>query len=102
MEVSEQNTPKISIPRAANQRARAMAKIVTNMREGKTNTWWGGGKGLRGFLPMPLPLPLLMPLLRKKASFVGRAGGESGGNMLDVRSNACWLRWNPLVDPRFG
>ena len=94
MEVSEQNTPKISIPRAANQRARAMAKIVTNMREGKTNTWWGGGKGLRGSWPMPL--------LRKKASFVGRAGGESGGNMLDVRSNACWLRWNPLVDPRFG
>ena len=75
-DVSEEKTPKMSSPRATNQRARAMARTVTNMREGRTTTW-GGGKGarrngLRGFLPMPL--------LRKGASVVEREGGESGGN----------------------
>ena len=73
--VSEEKTPRMSIPRAANQRARAMARMVTSMREGR-GTWWGGGgkevrlcKGLRACLPKPL--------LRKEASI---DGGESGGN----------------------
>ena len=72
--VSEENTPRMSIPRAANQRARAMQRMVTSMREGR-GTWWEGRgkevrlcKGLRGCLPKPL--------LRKEAS----VGGESGGN----------------------
>ena len=73
-EVSEEKTPRMSIPRATNQRTMAIASTVTSMREGRT---WGGGKearrkGLRGFLTMPL--------LRKEASVVGRDGGESGGN----------------------
>ena len=74
-EVSEEKTPKMSIPKATSHRARAMARTVTNMREGRTT--WGGGKeevrckGLRGFLQMPL--------LRKEASVVGQDGGESGG-----------------------
>ena len=74
-EVSEEKTPKMSIPKATSHRVRAMASTVTNMREGRTTC--GGGKearckGLRGFLPMPL--------LRKEASVVGQdVGGESGG-----------------------
>ena len=72
--VSEEKTPKMSIPRAANQRAMAMQRTVTSMREGRT-MWWLGGKearlckGLRGCLAKPL--------LRKGASI---DGGESGGN----------------------
>ena len=71
--MSEEKTPKMSIPRAANQRAMAMQRTVTSMREGRT-MWLEGKevrlcKGLRGCLAKPL--------LRKGASI---DGGESGGN----------------------
>ena len=66
-EVSEEKTPRMSIPRATNQRTMAIASTVTSMREGRMTTWGGGRearrKGLRGFLTMPL--------LRKEASVVG-------------------------------
>ena len=91
-EVSEEKTPKMSIPSATSHRARAMPRTVTSIREGRL---WGRGKGGRcsGLWGFP------MPLMRKGASI----GGESGGNKYGVWSVDWW--WSAplvLVDPLDG
>ena len=86
-EVSEEKTPRMSKPKATSQRARAMARTVTNMREGREE-WWVLFKeevrcrGLSGvFLPRPL-------LLSRGAASIGHGGGESGGNLKGIWSVA--------------
>ena len=82
-DVSEEKTPRMSKPKATSQRARAMARTVTNMREGWEG-WWalfrcGGLSGV--FLPRPL-------LLSRGAASIGHGGGESGGNLKGIWSVA--------------
>ena len=81
-DVSEEKTPRMSKPKATSQRARAMARTVTNMREGREE-WWALFRcgGLSGFLPRPL-------LLSRGAASIGHGGGESGGNLKGIWSAA--------------
>ena len=85
-DVSEEKTPRMSKPKATSQRARAMARTVTNIREGREE-WWVLFKeevrcrGLSGFLPRPL-------LLSRGAASIGLGGGESGGNLKGIWSAA--------------